>query len=294
MNNNIEFGVIETKSFYFASIYIPPKALFENTLFILNEILSKLNSSKPLFLAGDFNINMLNDTPRSNDLYDLLLQYNLFPTTVNATRINQKSCTLLDNIFTNYKQLLKSGVITTDISDHLTPFVSINNSNKIQIKNKAITYRVMANANLKHFKQLLSRCDWYLPPEPNYAFKKFENNINSCLNISCPLTTKTLNKNNNKINAWMSKGLLKSRKQKNKLYNKWIKSKHQTLRVQYDNYAKLYYKLIKKCKALYWDHFYKNCANDVKLLWRATNVLLRRSKKQNRLILFQHSKQRSD
>jgi hypothetical protein len=82
----------------------------------MNPVLEKIDKENKLcFLTGDFNIDLLKST--------------------RPTRITQHTATLIDNIFTNDIETIKSStnwLIFCDISDHL-PIVHIRNSKKSPI-----------------------------------------------------------------------------------------------------------------------------------------------------------------
>jgi hypothetical protein len=75
---------------------------------------------------GDFNINLLNSNSHkpTNDFVDILLLNSFYPTISKPTRITYHSSTLIDNIITNnLDHDMISGIIYTDLSDHLPIFL---------------------------------------------------------------------------------------------------------------------------------------------------------------------------
>ena len=75
---------------------------------------------------GDFNINLLNEDvhPLTNDFVNVITSHSLYPSITKPTRITSRTATLIDNIFTNSKSKQTSGIIITDLSDHLPIFIS--------------------------------------------------------------------------------------------------------------------------------------------------------------------------
>ena len=58
---------------------------------------------------------------------DCLVTYSCTPLILNPTRITQSSATLIDNIFTNnLDNILKTGILINDVSDHLSVFTIVN------------------------------------------------------------------------------------------------------------------------------------------------------------------------
>ena len=103
----------------------------------INNFLSSLETSlsaisrekKQCFLIGDFNIDLLTSTPNQyvNNFTDLLTSFACTPLILNPTRITQGSATLIDNIFTNnIDNVLRTGILVNDVSDHLSVFAIVN------------------------------------------------------------------------------------------------------------------------------------------------------------------------
>ena len=101
----------------------------------------KINSeNKIVYLAGDFNINLLeNDTNTINHI-DNLFVHSFQPVITKTTRIVPgKSATLIDNIYCNIqtcKSPMLSGIFIQDISDH---------------------YPIFCNSNFKSFKSIQAK-----------------------------------------------------------------------------------------------------------------------------------------
>ena len=115
------------KSVIFYCIYRPPNTdirLFTDQNYNILDILR--GERKVIYLAGDYNINILNSDKHKPcaEFLEKLSSYSLCPLINRHTRINSSSASLIDNIFSNamnYKLL--SGLLCTDINDHLPIFV---------------------------------------------------------------------------------------------------------------------------------------------------------------------------
>ena len=87
------------------------------------------DNHKPIFLAGDFNFNLLkygvhHDT---TNFLDILHSHYFLPLITAPTRISSHSATLIDNIFINNNDFdFHAGNISTSISDHLPQYVFIS------------------------------------------------------------------------------------------------------------------------------------------------------------------------
>ena len=82
-------------------------------------------SGKQICVLGDFNIDLLKaqSSNYSRDFLVTLQSCYLIPTVDKPTRVRSSSATLIDNIFVNIpEQVLISGNILSDISDHFSQF----------------------------------------------------------------------------------------------------------------------------------------------------------------------------
>ena len=128
-----EEGIIESlfieisdkgKSTIVGVIYRPPSsnaALFSSKI---HEILSKVKGQQ-VHLMGDFNLDLLkyHQHQATGDFLSNMSLLGLHPTISLPTRITPTSATIIDNIFTtDFYRPISSGLLVTDISDHLPIF----------------------------------------------------------------------------------------------------------------------------------------------------------------------------
>ena len=118
-------------------VYIPPNtdcSLFFDDMERNISILSAEN--RHVFLFGDFILDTFKSTPFKTNKVDaenvtnILTDFNLFKLIHKPTRIKPPSATLFDNIYTNYPitvDTCKSGILTSDISDHFFVFGIFDN-----------------------------------------------------------------------------------------------------------------------------------------------------------------------
>ena len=168
---------------------------------------------------GDYNINIF--PPLQNNslkLNNILLSYSLHPHINKPTRISKTSSTLIDNIFSNnVNKKCLNGILYYNIYDHL-PIVSI------------IKHRLLNNTLKMHRKENSSNIDslnidlcqeqWLDVFEENdvdKAYEKFNHKLQKHYDKNIPLVRKKYKKVKN---PWITKGMLKSIKTRNKLYKK--------------------------------------------------------------------------
>ena len=119
------------------------------------------------------------------------------PTITRPTRFGTTSSTLIDNIFINKPHnLLVSGILITDISDHLPIFYissELFQKNSTQFLTKTI--RMTSSENIANFKNELSEIDWTLLErcqDPNAAYDTFLNIFTDIYNKNLPISTKII------------------------------------------------------------------------------------------------------
>ncbi|XP_065658022.1 uncharacterized protein LOC136082540 [Hydra vulgaris] len=214
----------------------------------------------PVFNIERYNTNLLNHSSNVNVQYFLntLIQHDIIPTISKSIRITNTSSTLLDNIFTNniYNCLLESGIIKTDITDHFPIFLITNNiTDNYSALKSTIQMRQINENSLLHFRNLLSeKIDWDLilqSQEANKAYDLFLAQFCKYYDLAFPLKKIVIN-SKSLLSPWMTKGLLKSFKRKQKLYEKYLKHKSFTNEINYKNYKSLFEKTKKHSKRNYY------------------------------------------
>jgi hypothetical protein len=87
----------------------------------------------------------------------------------------------------------------------------------------------------------------------------------------------------NSRKPWVTNGLLKSIKRKNKLYRKYLSFPTAQNETLYKAYKNKLTKLLKNAKRFYYETKFECVKSDIKKAWRVLNKVLNRKKKQNTL-----------
>ena len=174
-----------------------------------------------------------------------------------------------------------TGVIRTDISDHFPNFI-LNQENTIT-ENEAISTfykRSFDDDSIINFRNSLMSANWELvtqTTETNHAYDTFLEIFSRSYNKSFPkkkvsIKTKTLN------NKWMTKGLLKSSKRKQKLYERFLK--HKTYRNEkiYKTYKNIFEKIKKLSKKLYYSNLLNESLSNSKKTWDTMKEIIGKRK----------------
>jgi hypothetical protein len=278
----IQFIELTDNKIIIGNLYKPPKATIDTFITHLDAALKDVtNYAKHKFdiiLGGDFNINLLDSTEATESLLNIMEKYSLKPLIKHPTRINSNNATLIDNIFIKTKKEYSSGVILTDISDHLGIFCAQPKKEKPKQKQAVKKTRIFNSKNISTLKSLLKAEDWGSIDEakPEAAFKVFHTIIKDSINIACPEKSQNF-KHQRKKEEWMTQGLLISRKNKEKQLKKLTTTQSKATLDKYQYYSKLYYKLIKKAKSNHYRAMLKIHFNNTREIWSLTNKYLNRT-----------------
>ena len=245
-----------------------------------DETLEKLsNSDKPIYVLGDFNINLLN-AESCNFTKDFLLSlqsYSFIPTIDKPTRVSSNSATLIDNIFVNQiGSEITSGNIISDISDHFSQFCIIKSLKAKELPKKTM-YRKFSRDTDENIHSELSEINWDLTmancrDNADAAFSKFFNSLNKIINKHAPLRPLSKRKAKQFSKPWISRGLLKSIKVKNALFASGNYEK-------YKLYRNKILTLTRCSKKLYYQAYFNDHMSNIRKTWIGINQLLSRNKK---------------
>jgi exonuclease III len=267
-------------------IYRPPNTDVREFNEYLSDILEKITREmKPIYLMGDFNINLLdidNHIP-SSEFIELLYSNGLYPMITKPTRIQNNSATLIDNIFHNNINASNfNGILYTDISDHL-PIFSIDLNTKKHVDSSQpqqnSQFRNISENNIKKFIYKLSNFDWSSVTRDCHghsAFKSFYNNFQQMYNECFPFKVikhKYLNRK-----PWLSLAMQNSIKLKNKLYLKFKKTPSQKNLDTYKTYKRTLNNLMKKAERQHYHNLMEINKFNTKKIWTILKDIINKKK----------------
>ena len=286
----IEISNKTGKNMYITCIYRPPDgSIIPFIRALKSNYFDAVKKDKNVFIAGDFNIDALkyNKFKTTKSFFDDLLEKNIYPAIHRPTRVTQNSFSIIDNIFSNtlINDSFKAGIIKTDISDHFPTFLICNNAFNLSrnLIPKTVLKRKLTKVSLDRFKYALESTSWDCVlniNDTNIAYTLFSEKIKNVFDTSCPIS-KVKIKQKQLINPWMTNGLKKSSKRKQKLYNKFLKSRTNLDNENYKNYKKIFQKLLIKAKSNYFSGLLNQHKGDSKKVWRIVNEVVGRKKTSN-------------
>ena len=146
------------------------------------------------------------------------------------TRFSKKNATLIDQIFRRFSKHTSqntSGIIVTQISDHLPCFSTINYQSKIRVKSKYIKIQKKGPPEMQAFHDEIktqieiTHFENNLLVDPTINYNKLETIISNAKEKCFPVREVKFNKYKHKMSPWITFGILNSMKFRDKLYIKW-------------------------------------------------------------------------
>jgi len=215
---------------------------------------------------SNFDLLEVEKSPECSNYLDLCFSNGFMNLITKATRFTSHSNTLIDQIFCNINlNSPESGVLLSDLSDHLPCFTLLNFKNKVKNEQKFTEFRDFSDFNINLFRENLSNLLWHdvlSCSDPLESFDLFWNSWSTLYNLHFPVKKSKFNKNFHKIQDFISKGLLTSRRTKLSLYQDYLSSRNPQKFEIYKNYRNLYNKLIREAKKFYYEkklESSKNC-----------------------------------
>jgi hypothetical protein len=254
---------------------------------LFDNMLSNINASNiPCYIMTDSNINLLNchTDHRVQEYLNLCLSHGFINTINHPTRITSNdSASLIDHIFTNSSNSqLTSGILTSDISDHLCTFIQLEFHKSRQNTPNTKSYRSFSKHNINLFKTHMSSFSWNNirgMTDVQIAFDSFWFVFSDFFEEIFPIKNVKINRKKQKIEKWMTKGLLVSRNTKLRLRKKSLEHPTLTYKSDYKTYRNLYNKLVRKAKENYYKEVFLIHKNNPKKTWGILNEIRKKSQK---------------
>ena len=266
--------------------YKPPKTNIDSYSDVFTELLDKLHDPKNCYIAGDFNIDLLksDSNVETNAFVDTLLSYSFFPTITKPTRITRESATLIDNIYTNaFDQSINNvnGILYTDISDHLPIFI-IHYETEHKHRPEKYLKCIYSAQSADKFREDISRVDWsviYDLNNPNEQYNLMIDIITEIYDKHFPIKTFSV-KPSTRNNPWITPGILKSIKRKNKLYRAKLQNYNEKNREAFRNHRNKLNHLIRFTKKEYYNKLIIKAHGNLKAIWEIINEIMNKRRKQ--------------
>ena len=198
------------------------------------------------------------------------------PHILQPTRITDHSATLIDNIFFNsIEHFTVSENLVYDLNDHLANFLIFGKFSSLP-SNIKLYKRDFSNFNQQVLMDDMQSVDWHVVFDsieyPSDLFKSFYIKLSSVIHVHIPLKQLSRKEIRLKSKPWISKGLNKSIQMKNKLYNKYIKSKSSFYHAKIKLYRNKLNHLLNISKKQYYNNYFLDCAG--KMIWKGIKQIV--------------------
>ena len=248
-NSHIESSFIELPASQFnlnkciivGVIYRPHDTdgnVFNNTDANLLMKLKTENNDK-IYLAGDYNINLLNIDRHVTTLFGAYVFPFSLPYDKQTYRVASASTTINDNIYCNSLEMEQfNGIFYADISDHFPIFCNDFTNHHKSLPKFNVT-RNYSQQNVQKCNERLPNVDWSVSrncSDAQEAFTSFHQLYINLYNAGFPLTMVKTTYRNRK--PWFTDAVKRSIKLKNKLYMKYIKNKQCIMKIHINSTIK--------------------------------------------------------
>ena len=186
-------------------------------------------------------------------------------------RITDKSATLIDHISTSINDNnYDTSIIVSHISDHLPVFYLRHLQDKVNLKQPQKKFRLINEQNTEKFLNKLNTESWnnvLLNTDPVSSFNNFFNTVDKYFEDCYPEKNVPVYKKSKQGAPWMTKALLVSRKNKQKLYKKKLKNSSPQNILNFKEYNRVYTRMTRLSRQNYYDskflEFSKNCKKNL-------------------------------
>ena len=204
------------------------------------------------------------------DFLKLTFRYNMIPLKNKPTRVTRHSANAIDHIITNSAtghNDFKSAIIKTDLSDHFPIVFAIKSNETTQRPVVKSTYkRSHCEKNIDKFRNILHNRNWddikkTEDPDKAYRYKSFPK-------------SEVKVKFQSDQSPWITKGIAKSSKKKQRLYEKFLKNRTPQNEETYKNLFETIKKRLKK--KFYSEKLQQKFKGDAKKTWSVMKKILRK------------------
>lgn len=269
IERTVELSCVELERYIVICVYRPPSGDFGLFESVMEDSLNKLKASnKSIILCGDFNVNILNDTPLSSRLLNLFRSFNLVNLFFEPTRVTESTSTCLDNIFTDCDSLNK--LVLSDLtSDHNGLLVSF--PMPLHKKSHKIECRPYTASRCARFKNNIAN-----KITPSIVEHEHPNEIYGALfdvvqkEYQSTFKSKTINVAGTSVsfNQWATPGIYISRAKLYELYGMKQYRFDAPFLERVKKYSKLFKEVCALAKSKYLSDTIKNSNNKVKATWK--------------------------
>jgi len=201
------------------------------------------------------------------------------------TRVTDKSHTLIDNILISPPKScnVKCGNLTIGISDHLPQFIIFNKLSTTPVIPSENFYKDWKSFDHEIFRRGFAISDWdkvlsFNEEDVNESFVRFYEEISKLIDKSLPTKKVTKRQREMKSKPWVTKRIIKSIANRNKIFKKFIKCNQQDKKTLLFKRYKLYrneiVELIRQSKLNHYQKYFSENMKNTRRIWKGINNLI--------------------
>ena len=275
-------------------IYRVPGTNENDSVCRYEQVMSSLcETNNDVILGTDQNFDYLklNENSHVSKLHNICIGSGILPTITRPTRVTGTSATLIDNLYVktgNYENI-SSKIITTDISDHFTVLAFIGISSNIISKKEPLEfkYRPLNQNSINAICVELENTDWNAilnNEQLDACYEAFLLRFNSIIDTHAPIKNVTIPYKAIIREPWMTSGLIKSSKKRDKLYKKSLgKPKDSIAFMKYKEYRNTYNSIKRLAKKNYYTELFKQYGDNIAKTWKIINSMVGRTRHKSSL-----------
>ena len=273
---------------YVTGIYKHPSLNIKEFQSLISKHINDIPSRCTLIIAGDINIDLLKikEDNQVKNYFDKIQSLNCTQLINAPTRIANVSKTLIDHIYvrSSYSIKIKRGIFLNQISDHLCTFVNIGIKPRVEYCCRP-KVRILSENNMESFKNSLKNLDTEIKNDSssnsNMKWTHFIDIIKEKFDSSFPL--KRVSKTKFRSKNWITPGIIKSSKTKEKYYKQWKHHPSDFNKKRYNDYKNLYNRIILKAKEKYYANIFDKDRSSKKTWEEVNNFINNKTGKNNKI-----------
>jgi len=266
-------------------IYRPPDKSLQLFMDEMSALMANFVVGDHVFLAGDFNVNMLNPSVAENDCIALFRASSFIPLITIPTHTSRNSFSCIDNIWYNQLGEVKAGAFKVDISDHYPIFAFIHVDNVHDSSTTIKKFRDHGNMSLSRLRESMKiLADAFLVilrtdnPDIDELVNSFNDAVYRVYDNCCPIRSKNTS-NNRRMKPWITSDVINCINHKHFLFRQFKRG--EITFNHYNTFKNHVTGLIRRVKLKYFDNVFRSRMGDVSETWKGINMLLNRKTKKN-------------
>ena len=268
-----EIFLPKSKPILFGAFYRPPSSpvSWQHKLETMTDTIT-LENKETLF-TGDFNVDLLKN---EKNLQYLTEVYQFDQVISEATRVTDKTSTLIDHIYTTNREYGREyGVIPLGVSDHhMVYFIRKHKQPRTSHKHTEITFRSYKHFNEEAFQRDLDQVPWSvldMDEDPNDAWSSWSTLYTEVLDRHAPLRTRRI-----KVDSapWINDDILTAMQVRDEIHQQALRFKTESLWLKYRDSRNKLVSLIRQAKTDYYKNIIEQNVSDSKTLWKSLRLVL--------------------